>query len=221
MTILESKADRDSRGIDSPERGLIYATLLLYKANKDPNHSLSETENPFFDSVSFNLPNVDSRIATFSFEAKLPFDRVASLNQGGDYLSTIGDMGGPDPNPITINCPASDPSFVAIEDDPAFVSNLEQYLAWLAHYIKDRKLRSEIEKPGKIETQFFNESQVQVGSTRETIPQLRIRGEIPIDYPTYLTGNNLICAVLPMMEPLLRSEFSDSVLIDDSFVLQD
>jgi len=75
---------------------------------------------------------VDNRVATFSFEAKLPFDRVASLNQGGDYISTIGDMGGPDPNPITASCPASDPSFLAIEDDPAFVSNLEQYLAWLA-----------------------------------------------------------------------------------------
>ncbi len=191
MTILESKSERDSIGIDSFERGLVYATLLLYKAIKDPNNPVPANENPFSDAITFNLRNVANPTSALNVTANFPVDRIEASELGGNYLESLGIFGNTNPNPLDINCEPSSAEFIAILPEPSYVTTLEQYFVWLAHMVKGDLIITNPTTSDVIQTQFINEN--------PDYPRLRINLRLPINYRTYLRSNNLICAVKPIL----------------------
>jgi len=190
MTVLESKGERDARGIDSFERAIVYSVLLLYKTVKDPNNPINFDNNPFFDSVSFNLPNTNTIEANLAAEVVLPIDRIEAVSLGGNYLESIGVYGTTDPNPLDIDCPASTPDFMAIVQEPPEVDTLERYLAWAVNTTKANLVNGN-DTANNLSTVFFNDN--------PTFPRVRIQVKLPVNYRSYLRKNNLLCSLQPLL----------------------
>lgn len=139
MTLLEPKAKRDSYGIDTYERGLAYAALLLRASNTHPLNTLPKDKNKFFGAVklAFNFNAVKDAVITPSLiiSAKFPYVSTEALLEGARFFDNVGDFGNKNPNPINIVCAASNPKLLAIGQEPVWVNSLEKYFIWISRQL--------------------------------------------------------------------------------------
>lgn len=204
MTRLEDKTKRDNYGIDTFERGFIYAALLLRASNTDPNNSRLPNKNPYYNAVrlAFNFEvNTDQEkdessksytTAAVLVQAKLPYNSILALKHGGYFLNYLGEYGNNDPNPFAINAPETDALYYTMYNEPEWVNTLEKYLAWCAtNLVCGFEAQIDLEKkPVKI--QILEEG---VGGA-----SIQIDAELEFDYHKFLQTNNLFYAIKQLIQ---------------------
>lgn len=178
MVDLLSKPQRDAIGIDSYERGIVWAFLGLRRAylNSD-DVSLRDIFQ-----LSFNVTlRRDVLTQTISLRGKLFYSRN-SLNLGLNILSTIEEQVIADaPNYLGLPILQSDTVIAPITDEPNLFS-LEQYL----YYACQQLLLSDV-------TDQLDEVKILpvLRGTTE-LPSIDIQVVIPFNYEYWLQTNNLI-----------------------------
>lgn len=201
MTPLESKAIRDSRGINTYERGMLYATLLLIVSNTSPNNTKKGANNPYYDAIKLNFErgkvgkseeedskyfyfNIDPKII---IEAYLPYDREASLKSGGNFFEHIKSFDNIDPNPTAISVEPEPNPFDTIQNSPVWVNSLEKYLVSMAMKIEYQTYYYEDDFERKAEISF-----VENNSGNSFV---KIVATLPYDHDTFLEQRNLLSAL--------------------------
>ena len=199
MTPLESKSKRDEYGIDTFERGFIYAALLLRASNTDPSNVKEKKDNFYYNAVrlafSFQT-NTETdtgqttktyTIAKFIVSAKLPYDSILALKHGGYFLQYLKEYGNNDPNPFGIEALQTEDLYYSIYDDPEWVNTLEKYFAWCA-----TNLICGFEADSAIEDKPVN---IQVLEEDKPTASVQIDAELEFDYTKFLQTNNLFYAI--------------------------
>lgn len=181
---LPSKLIRDSIGIDTFERAIVFSALLLrsgYFANID-----NTVKNAV--QIALNLNNTaDGFVSNIIIRATLEVSNI-SLNDGGNILLNLLERQEGTVNYTGENL-APSLSGLPITDDLPEVLTLEQYFFWVCQML----LENDIE--GKYKTVVI--SPVFRGTTDPFT--IDCSALIPFDYQTYLNGNNLIGAVTAVL----------------------
>lgn len=195
MTTLASKATRDSIGINTYERGMLYAVLLLMVSNTSAANSYYEAIKMSFErgkigtesekgSAESDGREVDPKII---IEAHLPYNDVASLKAGGNYFEYIESFNNADPNPLRISLEPDPNPFHTIANEPAWVDTLEKYLMWVTMHLE-------------LSTYYYDESFALVAksslvtnSNKKTF--IKIDAKLPYDYSTFIKKRNLLAAL--------------------------
>lgn len=212
MTVLVSKAARDSIGIDTFERGFLYATLLLIASNTSLNNTKPGRENPYYTAIEFNLTPGSLNVITnddgsqsktkiidptITTKAHLPYDKGFCLKAGGNFFEYIGDFGNIDPNPLLITLQATRPRGLLIPNEPSWVNNLERYMLWTAMNLNYGYTVAEvIENP--IEILPVEDS---AGKTF-----MQISATLPYMEETFLKKRNLLDAIRSVIEKAIPSQ---------------
>jgi hypothetical protein len=206
MVSLPSITERQSLGIDSFERALVWSGLTIYRVFKQsPDLQLQRA-------INFDLPNQREIRATLNLEVNLPLNKIKAAQGGGDMLSALTEYQS-SPPAQNISCVASSENFVALEIPPAQVNSLEKFFAWSAYQIKNRQLQA-VTTEGEISIRFLLEAQ--------DFAKLQIQAQIPVSYPDYLKEGNLVCNLLPMYRSFNQSFLlSDQLLLTDQLLLRD
>lgn len=201
MTPLESKAIRDSRGINTYERGFLYAALLLITSNISPDNTKVGAANPYYEAVklsfergSFNTKSNESGDVTIAeifdpkviIEAHLPYDQGLSLRTGGNFLEQIKGFGNKDPNPISISVEPDPNPFKVIKQDPIWVDSLEKYLAWTA---------TAMDFSGFYSLKITRQVAINFVENSNKLPFVKIDAALPYDYQTFLSNRNILSAL--------------------------
>lgn len=198
MTILETKQERDLLGIDSIERAIAYAAMLLYKSIKDPNNP----DDTFNRSVTIALANVNKPTAELQINANLPVDRYVAMDFGGNFIESLKKVSDIDPNPIDLSCDASSPDFMAIVQEPFTVNTLERFLYWACATAK----------ANLIVTQVSSSNAININPQLENseYPRVAITAKLPVDYRQYLRKHNILCTLKPLLtNPIQPFELAD------------
>lgn len=199
MTPLESKSARDSRGINTYERGLLYATLLLIASNTSLSNTKPGKDNPYYEAIKLSFergkyveevkgeenqdPMVDPAII---IEAHLPYNGEAALKAGGNYFEYIESFNNIDPNPLRISVEPVPNPFDVIAVEPMWVDTLEKYLAWIASLIEDQTYYYE-DYERTASTSFATDSK---GKTF-----VKIDARLPYDFSTFVKKRNFLAAL--------------------------
>lgn len=183
MTPLDTKANRDLYGIDTFERGLVYAALLLRSSNTNPDNTRTKQKNPYYNAVRIALNNTNTLVV---IQGKLPYDNNLALRGGGSFIKSLGVYDNADPNPFLYQAPASNPIKLTIIDSPFWVNTLERYFAWTASNLLSGFLDLETgQQQGSI--QFLEEDALE--------PSILLNVSLPINYNQFLNSGNLIYAI--------------------------
>ena len=207
MTILEPKTARDNYGIDSFERGFIYAILLLRASNTKVSNKYSKAVQLIAD---LNNPSEDGFKSILTIQAKLPYDSQQGLLQGGNFIENIGVFGNEEPGKFLATCkPRKQPGGFLMPTEPSWVNTLERYLAWCVHSLISNYVIVNSGLTVPISSDFLEE---------DAEPSILIKASIEIDSITYLQDNNLMCAAIKSIgnfqatnTPVQGIENSDSV----------
>lgn len=147
MTYLDSKEDRDAIGIDSFERGFIYAALLLrhnITLDLEPNAS---QKNLYSDNVKIGIINrnvnpltneyYNDELAVIAVKAQIPYERQQSLTSGGNFIQRLKSLSKQSYSlyPSVGTLQPSGLTEFTMPDDPNWVGSLETYFAWTATQI--------------------------------------------------------------------------------------
>lgn len=199
MTPLESKTTRDSYGIDTFERGFIYASLMLRASNTDPDNTKSKDKNPYYNAVRIAFTfetnteeGIDDTSKTYTtasviVQAKIPYNSNLALKHGGYFIRYLKEYGNKDPNPFRISAPPTDSLYFTIYEDPDWVDTLEKYLVWCASNLVcgyEADYTSEL-KPVKI--QILEEDTLGAA--------VQVDAQLIFDYQKFLQTNNVFYAI--------------------------
>lgn len=187
MTVLEPKADRDNRGIDTFERASVYSMLLLYKSVKqDPVRDIYQN-----DTVTYSIVDSKQPVTEINIQVLLPYDRVSSTNSGANFYKSLLKLSLSNPNPIDVICSASNFNrFASLFEEIMAVDTLEKYCLWVHQLLKSNLVQNDPDNADKVRIQFFNENQ--------DFPRIRIQARIPLNQRRYHRNGNLICSVEPL-----------------------
>lgn len=171
MTILATIQQRNELNIDTHEKALVYAALLLRKANA----SLSDYKKAVRIASSGDFPT------KILIEATIPYDSINALGMGGNFAENVKVFSNNDPNPLKVSLESNNTS---LGQDPLYVDSLEKYFVF--HCLQWQQalmmINADILYFSKI--QFLEEAPVE--------PSLKITLSIPYDYGSYLVNRNLI-----------------------------
>lgn len=199
MTVLISKSQRDSLGIDTLPRAIVWSTLLLLK-------SVKGTQNPYSNSVRLAANPVTSFIV---LDVSIPYNRTTFVNNNGDIISAIVPYGSEDPSVSVNSVEPSDPIYFPIPEDDPRISNLEQYLLWVSMLYKTSIFRFMNNREDVVIT-FFDERSL------NGFPVVQIRASLPYSFPKYVCSGNLIESTF---ETFIEDPCSDGLLSIGGFVL--
>lgn len=176
---LPSKALRDSYGIDSFERAVVWSALLLRSAYQASDSAIVK------DAVQSTLQmtgtgerftqNIIVRAMLLLDNKSLPQAANLVSNIAERFTGTVTWEGGTSPQSIG--------AFTPITADP-FALSLEQYFFWACQNV----LKENVEDYKKIQI-------IPVYKGVSNPFDVNCTVQIPFDYATYLTTNNLITAI--------------------------
>lgn len=191
MTTLEPKTIRDAHGIDTFERGLVYAALLLRSSNISLSNTSPAKTNKYFNAVriiaNFAKQSTEGVESSLSIQAKLPYQSQEALVEGGNFIENLGVFNNSEPPSFSVTCVRQQPIPFAMPHEPIWVDTLERYLAWCAHKLINGYLIKYPDQTPPVTSDFLEE---------ESEPSLLIKAIIEIDTFVYLQRNNLVCAVV-------------------------
>lgn len=213
MQLIE-KEIRDLIGIDTFERAIVLATLLLRQGLRNiPDAST----NSAIIYQSFSQEN-NEKIPTLIVEAKIPYDSANFCGYGGEFISTILPL---DDGTIT---PEYNGDFIPptinnqglIEPDHEEIFMIEQYLIWAMSrwiYYHKQQFSNQWDSYGYLS--FLEEA---------TPPVISAKVILPFDYEKYLQTNNLIESVNRKITTSVTSEtnggqLNNNVLFGNDFIL--
>lgn len=239
MTPLESKALRDSYGIDTFERGFVYAALLLRASNTDPSNTKPKDKNKYYNAVriAFNFETITEQgdddssksytVATIIVQAKIPYNSILALKHGGYFINYLQEYGNNNPNPFSLFAPPTEemlgtPDYY-IYEDPSWVTTLEKYLAWCATNLicgfeADISLEEKLVKIQILEEDALNSS-------------VQIDANLFFDYKTFIKTNNVFYAIpqqtktgcnftyIPPIQPNRNTNVGNNSIISNNSLL--
>jgi hypothetical protein len=207
MTLLLPKANRDNCGIDTYERGFIYAALLLRASNTSENNTIPGNKNPYFNNVRIatSIQATASGISSLIVvQARLLAVREAGLKAGADFIKNILPFDNINPNPLTVVASPSISNNLLIDDEPVWVNSLEKYLAWCAVNLIAGYLDLNDQQLPPISAVFTDEN------TETVIYQIDAR--LPFNYFVYLAEGNLLAAISSVVQSGLESDEMSSLV---------
>lgn len=212
MTPLESKIIRDTIGIDTYERGFVYAALLLRASNTHPENVLPKAQNPYYNSVRIALSNANTE-RLINIQARLPYQSNPALRGGGNFIENILNFDNKDPNPFLFKLLPSKDKKLNINHEPSWVDTLEKYLAWCASNLI----------LGFLNLTSGNQQGTILFYEEDTPTVLQINVVLPIDYKDYIRTNNLLYAVKSIITTLVSTDEppdnSNVVVLSNDFIL--
>ncbi|BFM40734.1 hypothetical protein [Synechocystis sp. LKSZ1] len=203
MTVLPARLSRLALGIDSVERGIVFALIGLKQATlglpaTDPNKEAISLVN----TVSI----VDGVYrATLAAKVVLPFDKTLYLQTAGSVSGSVLPVSEAEID-ILGTSPTEEEHF-PIPEDPPEIETLEQYLVWLTLFWQQN---------------FASPTLNLVKFTNFLANNLVLEYAIPFDYLTYLKTQNLLKAVLPQIsgnEPEIPTFVGNNFLFNNSIYL--
>lgn len=198
MTPLASKATRDSQGIDTYERGLLYASLLLVASNTHPNNP---TTNQYSQAVTLTFKRgsmeytegeeetiVNQINPLINIKAYLPYDKQACFRTGGNYFEYVQSFNNIDPNPLLISIqPTNKGQDNKIATEPSWVNSLEKYFLWTAMNIDSQSYYD----PG-----YIRRAEITIADNSSGNPFIQVDATLPNEYHVFLRQRNLLSAVV-------------------------
>lgn len=191
MTVLVGKAERDALGIDTFERGFLYAVLLLRANNTSGIRDLPRGQNRHYNAVriALDLDNEEEESirSLVSIRVRLPYDSDQSLRGGGSFISSVEPFGDEE---VEYNAQPLEPSpekKMSIATEPAGVDTLEKYLAWTASNIICGYIA--------LNPEALPPMSISLNDSDTENPSLDISAELPIYYGLFLNTGSLLAAV--------------------------
>lgn len=219
MTILEAKSVRDSHGIDTFERGFVYAALLLRASNTHPQNQLTREKNKYYNSVriAFDLNKMveglsnsgDANLTaakpdpSIIVQATIPYDSNLALRSGGSFLRTLLEYGNYSPYPFLYKAEPTSFNKLIIYKEPSWVNTVEKYLAWCAvNLVYGYNFLSLTSAQQPLKFSVLEENALE--------PSLLIEAELPFNYYDYSTTGNILQAMLSVIDRGCELETSSS-----------
>jgi hypothetical protein len=198
MTTLINQETLETLGIDTLERGITLALLLLRNACTSMGKNYS-----YFNAIKISTSvrqTGETYQANLNATAKLPYQSNLSLKSGMDLLGNIKEVSNltvsPDFNPLSPiqNAPIL-PSL------PSQVNTLEKYLFWASQIVA----ASVLPAIDKIKINFLEEDPKE--------PSVLIDYVLPIDWKKYLLTNNLIEATKLLVNRYVNTEEEETLIV--------
>lgn len=201
---LLGKTQRDLIGIDTFERAIVFATLLLRKGLKQGE--LETNRLLIFQSFS-NQNNL--KVLNLTIDVKMLYDSDKFNGTGGDFIEAILPFDDGSINPVYEGdfIPPTINNQRLIPTEPMEVDTLEKYLIWALKnwiYYNKQQFPNQWDVFGYLS--FFDEARP---------PNISAKVVLPLNYDKYLETNNLIASV----ETKITTEQESSSLIGNSVLL--
>lgn len=204
MATLPTKLTRDSIGIDTFERGLVWAVLLLRQAyNNGANDQAIRNYFVLKQQSKIERIEIGSRfnyLGLININATMPyFESVFEL--GGDLLAGLQELVTTSPTYSGNNLVASEIAIAPIADDDIRVTTLEQYFLWSV-----MEYHKALTDPRPTDNSRLNYVTLQVNYQGTTDPPtVSIKCTVEYDYPTWLESKNLVGAIGVNFEEVIGS----------------
>lgn len=177
MTVFINRSTRDALGIDTLERGIVLALLLLRNAG-----IANGKNDPYYSAIKIST-NVratgETYQANINATAKIPYHSNSALVSGMNLLRNLKEISNLTVTP-TFNPLTPTESAPTLRDEPNTVNTLEKYLLWSSQVLA----ASILPAVDRIKINFFEEDPKE--------PSVLIDYSLPIDWSKYLLTNNLI-----------------------------
>lgn len=205
MTVLPSQTERDSLNIDSYERAILWAAMLLREAvltDADANNQQSIR-------IFTNQREAKNEVV---IEGQLPYVSSTSWLRGGEFFGTVPTLATKDPSGLFSTPTTITPSisFVPLPAEPAWVMTLENYFLWA---IKEAKAHLATQDPpnyGSITYRFFD--------SRDPAT-LEFRVALPFDLPAWLRDRHFFNSLKPLMQVTQSNLLTNDSLINNDLLL--
>jgi hypothetical protein len=177
MTHFIDKSTRETLGIDTIERGIVFALLLLRNAGTREGKT-----GKYFNAVRLSVSvraTGNTYQANLSATAKIPYLSNAALLSGMNLIQNIKPISdltiAPNFNPLT---PTNNPP--TLPEEPNAVNTLEKYLLYYSQILA----ASILPVIDRVKISFLEEDPSE--------PSVLIDYLLPIDWSKYLLTNNII-----------------------------
>lgn len=181
MTSLLSASDLSFLGIDSLERGLIFATISLLAVVRNPSDPRPPSQQPYRNAI--NLSFESSAVA---LAIDLPYSLTIATQTALDLLQSVLPYDPEASAPVLERVsPPSLPPFFPIPDVPSAVQTLEGYAVWCS------SLLSAVNPAVTVRPTLDSRDQVH--------PVIQIRARLSLSSSLWLCSQNLIRSVLPLI----------------------
>jgi hypothetical protein len=183
MELIE-KTQRDLIGIDTFERAIVFASLLLRKGLRQGE--LDTNRLLIFQSFT-NQNNV--RVLNLTIDVKMPYDSAKFNGTGGDFIEAILPFDDGSINPVYEGdfIPPTINNLGSILSSPIEVDTLEKYLIWaMSSWIFYHKNQFPLQWDINGYLSFLDEARP---------PNISAKVVLPLNYDKYLETNNLIASV--------------------------
>lgn len=178
MVLLPAKSVRDSLGIDSIERGIVWAILWLRTANNHPSVAANFVYRNAIR-IAFTVNAISPRITS---EIRLRYDSPISLRSAADFITNIKPFSAINPGDFLKTSSATPDLAEVMPADPPFVDTAEKYLGWLCFTLAA--------------STFPSVDYVKISPLEEASePTLSINLSLPFNYQRWLVTGNLIVSV--------------------------
>lgn len=209
MRLIE-KTTRDLIGIDTFERAIIFAVLLLRKGLRQGQF---ETSNVVIFQSFSNQNNV--KVLNLTVECKIPYDSVQFNRSGGDFITSILPLGEASINPVYSGdfIPPTLNNRGLIPNEPIEVDSLEKYLIWaISNWVYYNKRQFPVQWDIWGYLSFLEEARP---------PNISAKVVLPLDFDKYLETNNLIASVQPKITTanLPTSLIGNNSLLGNNFLI--
>ncbi|ELS04925.1 hypothetical protein Xen7305DRAFT_00046610 [Xenococcus sp. PCC 7305] len=202
MVALESQQKRNSIGIDSLERALVYAfSMLRASIVGESNQGVADQKIK----IGENISDLDN--ALLVLEAKLDYDSFLVSSTGDNLILHIKEFAGTTPYETGIKCASSGGQFQPIPPAPSILHSLEQYLYWSAASL----LASLPVDQDNIKIKRFEHNQ--------NGAYVQIKASLPFDYKAVLLGSNYVCAVQRIATGYEFFELPSGSIIDNNSII--
>jgi hypothetical protein len=210
MTILPPQAERDSIGIDTYERAILYAASMLRRS------FLVDGEKANLKRLSITTAQSKEN-NNILIEGEFPYSNSTTWEKGGDVFKPVWYLSLSDPSnsfsPPSNLLPFGNP-YIALPSDPTWVATLEEYFIWV---LSQSKAALHLESPPRhdvISYRFFD--------SRSPNPVVEVKVSLPFDLDIWLRDRHFFNALLPLLKysPAIRAigigEFTRQALIEST-----
>lgn len=193
MKLLE-KTQRDLIGIDSFERAIVFAVLMIREGLKIAD---LPSDKVILYQAFKNQNNV--KTLNLTIELKIPYDQMIFNAFGGDFIQSIisFDDDTIEPSYDGVAIPPTLNNQRIIESEPIEVNTLEKYLVWAVSrwiYWNKKTFLTNWDSEGYLS--FLGEARPANITAKLTLP---------LDYETYLETNNLIASVAQRLPEIIEN----------------
>ena len=187
MTVLPSQAERNSIGIDTYERAILYAAMMLRRSFLTDGEKENLKRLSITTAQSRNNNNI-------LIKGEFPYSNSVTWEQGGDVFKPIHYLSLSDPSnsfsPPSPLLPFGDP-YITLSIDPPWVETLEEYFTWVISNSMISLLSETPPRDKVISYRFFD--------SRSPLPIIEIQASLPFDITQWLKDRHFFNALEPLL----------------------